>query len=99
MRRWQLCLLDTAFVPTVFRLILKQKRAVHDVPHGSPRDALQELAAGIRGLSRPHQGGRGGERRWLWVVGIKGGGTTAPVRYQSSCVLQRQKPRVIRHFR
>jgi len=80
MRRWQLCLSDTALVRTAFRLSLKQKRAVHDVPHRPPPDALQRLAAGIRGLRGPRHGGRGGERRWLWVVGNIGGGTTAPVR-------------------
>ena len=69
MRRWQLCVPDTALVRTAFRLSLEQKHAVHDVPLGPPKNAHQGLAARLCGLSGRRQGGHGGERCWWRVVG------------------------------
>ena len=97
MRRWQLCVPDTALVRTAFRLSLEQKHAVHDVPLGPPKNAHQGLAAGLCGLSGRRQGGHGGELCWWRVVGENWGGTTEPVREQPLCVLQREKPPAFHH--
>jgi len=63
MRRWQLCLPDTALVRTASRLSLEQKHAVHDVLLGAPKNSQPVFVASAV-FAKADTAGSGSDGGW-----------------------------------